>query len=1694
MIHRLPSAKDVKNHPVPPLAATGLRQAFQAVALRLGLALLTTACSTGSNDRPPAEALGTQTTALTSTTTPDVLGKLCASRDVNITNVDGDLRDIWIGRETAATGKQTGLTPSVSLRFDRPLDAALLGRALTLTGQVGFDGNGPVDCRTATDGTAIDQVPLSIGYAAGTWTAGTAGTSSQRFLYDFQVFVTGNASGTPHTAGAVAAGGNVSFTNASVNTDARFPYAVIANGNVSMTTGSILGKVSYGGTVSLPGSVYVAGAKTREKLIDFTALAPRISGLGGGLAARTATAPAIVGSDKSIRCAGTRTDLNVFSVAAKDLGQATSVVLSAPAGAAMLINVQGSSATLANFGLSLSGIGADRLVWNFLDAKTLNVNSVGLSGTLLAPRAAVTFNNGSLAGQLIAASVAGNGTFNTVTFAGWDKFGAAGSDVSVTPQRALKRGCTYTLAIKGPLDQAHACMANPFAVSFVVDATGLSTLARENTILSHSKDGKRVTAFTPRSGVSTPTADVLTRYAADLGITPGETFSTNTSWKAPESTLRRRLFRQAHLGVPVEGGSFLIDEDASSGTGIVRSVTGSAVSDLPSDVTPSVTASTALATALSAVKAASPYPWTSSPSTFKAPTMTLMLVGAGATRTLAWRVDLAKSGLNTQWVDVNAKTGVVVGVAGGPQRAQCNVLNPTSSELVKKTLTNGAETLNLSYVRFGDSMGTEGNLVAPPAGSTELKQSPNAPFLTDLIGYQIKTGEKKFLGNTFTPSFNLLPNVCSRTEDFLPTLAEAQAQTYVEAFSAFVTNLHYDFTTGTTPSLWRGITGDDVGNGTVLRTAVSSSNTWGKCPLGAYVGCTPAQRVTEGAYSSYVSSPRKDPYIYLNPAYVSPRGLTNDVSPGIVAHELGHLMFGAGRDTLGLVPHPTAEGASIDESYGDIMLAAFQRHYLPNDDSYWSYPDDRISFNDPKSLLMPDTVGGDFWCSSGDVCDPHMNESIFDYWFYLMVTGVNGDGVNDAGCTYHVPQVGFVDTFRMAFFAATEGLDDTPTFEELKDATILWGSRAGNDAMRAARDAWLAVGVGTEQAPENASPAFDAHDVPVDPARITFTTTSTDPWEIQIATDQLFTKDLQTLDAAVIVDGPTRTLGVEVPLSKLVPTYYWHARPKSPKPWPANGACLDFLTFHPTQTVGLVEPSVVSDGVYQADPEGHFLFDNIPGITAYVVNFSTTEPAGCPSSYAPGPSSTMVGPHPLRDTRTSFSALTDFFPSGAPDPAATYYVTISGASDDLATKLGTACLKVPFRFRSFAAPVRVYPPANFSVPFETDQFNEYQFSIVPEAVAYRVEVIHGANMVWSQTFTPAELKTYPTSSLFPAPVFAVTVPPKIFAGTPDDVYWSVVAIAADGYERRATDANGLYRVGTGVPKIRRPLNGATNESFESLEVAWTCGNAASYRVTLALEDQTLVYDRTFPHRQDMTVQNIAIPATSLRADTQYKLTVWSTQGTSSNAADVSFKTGPKPNTLGTPTLVTDAVCDTDLPSSIWKDGATRFVVMDLPGADQFEFEFTDPDTGLVTARGNPSCDELVSNDGYFCPAIADKASWLCVFDAASITYHWTDAQEAVADQTALSFRNGFRYAYFRVRARNFTHNVTGPYSRQGVMVSCIDQDRCTFEKIGDLVVPEVPDSSGVPNPAGVRNSCDDIRLAQIDKGVLPAGSCVSWAP
>ena len=232
-------------------------------------------------------------------------------------------------------------------------------------------------------------------------------------LSDYNLFLLEDYSQGLDVQGKVAVGGNIALTSFSIGSllpDTDIANVLVAGGDITLYSGGVWGDIWYGGQFVSDESVsLVRGTASHGTPIDFAARGAELRNLSSQLATLTTNGTTTVESWGGIMLSGTDPEVNVFHVNASAFTSATLLSIHAPAGSLAVVNIHGATAMFANFGHSFSG-GIDQhgVLYNFVDATAINAINYGFWGTVLAPYAHVTFNNGSWDGGLYALSLTGN--------------------------------------------------------------------------------------------------------------------------------------------------------------------------------------------------------------------------------------------------------------------------------------------------------------------------------------------------------------------------------------------------------------------------------------------------------------------------------------------------------------------------------------------------------------------------------------------------------------------------------------------------------------------------------------------------------------------------------------------------------------------------------------------------------------------------------------------------------------------------------------------------------------------------------------------------------------------------------------------------------------------------------------------------------------------------------------------------------------------------------------------------------------------------------------------------------------------------------------------------------------------------------------------------------------------------------------
>jgi len=231
-----------------------------------------------------------------------------------------------------------------------------------------------------------------------------------------------------NAANLVQRDSSVNSGNVSVENSAVFVNSQVTTGSLSAATVSLDANSTVNNVV-----ITTANSPLNEPTIDFTRIANEVTEQSlafGSMAVNGVT---------EVYCAGKTTcdasdidgivfsgdaDINIFAIDAASLSSANkSITYDFSSTSYNIINVFGDSVELFNTGFYNTafegqyvdnnpaidyrhdGTYTNNVLFNFLDASNVSLHSVGVKGSVLAPFADVSFYNGQIDGNLIAASL-----------------------------------------------------------------------------------------------------------------------------------------------------------------------------------------------------------------------------------------------------------------------------------------------------------------------------------------------------------------------------------------------------------------------------------------------------------------------------------------------------------------------------------------------------------------------------------------------------------------------------------------------------------------------------------------------------------------------------------------------------------------------------------------------------------------------------------------------------------------------------------------------------------------------------------------------------------------------------------------------------------------------------------------------------------------------------------------------------------------------------------------------------------------------------------------------------------------------------------------------------------------------------------------------------------------------------------------
>jgi choice-of-anchor A domain-containing protein len=236
----------------------------------------------------------------------------------------------------------------------------------------------------------------------------------------------GGVQGFFDVAGPIAASGDVTpATGFSLNGASKQPYALISNGKINLKSGTVYGNTEY--LLKNYQAQYVTYPLPKTGPSQWTGPIPfNFSGLASDLVQMSKTlntypstaATTSTSQPGTVTFSGNNRELNVFSLTTDQVGNTldssgkkvptTSFTFSVPAGSGAIINVYtpsnsvvGTNAYFKNARVNGTVPPNSKILWNFVDAQVLQISSMTLPGSILAPLAQAVLQNGAINGTVV---------------------------------------------------------------------------------------------------------------------------------------------------------------------------------------------------------------------------------------------------------------------------------------------------------------------------------------------------------------------------------------------------------------------------------------------------------------------------------------------------------------------------------------------------------------------------------------------------------------------------------------------------------------------------------------------------------------------------------------------------------------------------------------------------------------------------------------------------------------------------------------------------------------------------------------------------------------------------------------------------------------------------------------------------------------------------------------------------------------------------------------------------------------------------------------------------------------------------------------------------------------------------------------------------------------------------------------------
>jgi len=228
--------------------------------------------------------------------------------------------------------------------------------------------------------------------------------------------------------GQLVAAGNAQLTEYSVGAvlpEDKSRCDLSVGGDLQFNSGSVYqGKICVVGTMSAPdvGTKFPGSGKVD---VDFGALKQEATDLTAALAnlppEQSLDDKFVNGSRNPATLTGQNANanaINSWSLTGDLAGLLTSLTLDLPDGTNAIITIHGTNVAISDFSVTVKGSTVDRVLFVFPEATQLAIQRSNFLGTILAPLAALDFQQGMVTGSVVVASAEGDGRYILKVYGG----------------------------------------------------------------------------------------------------------------------------------------------------------------------------------------------------------------------------------------------------------------------------------------------------------------------------------------------------------------------------------------------------------------------------------------------------------------------------------------------------------------------------------------------------------------------------------------------------------------------------------------------------------------------------------------------------------------------------------------------------------------------------------------------------------------------------------------------------------------------------------------------------------------------------------------------------------------------------------------------------------------------------------------------------------------------------------------------------------------------------------------------------------------------------------------------------------------------------------------------------------------------------------------------------------------------------